>query len=338
MSIFEQVKKYAIDINSNNWKGKKWIYYHDGIVDLITRLPREYWRKTEILIVGDPTNYLRVINNRSPTEYELKLFTFFEPSEEFVRQPHDTMKEQLLKLPIGDIVNSRRISKEYKDIIDENSFWCQLLDRDYPKMKYNKDSCEATYKDIYLTLKSMTITDKQIDDAIKKYVRISIRDSVKEFIEDDLLRIPFKKANDKFILDFDLKEQFQYRIQDLIFDRVPKYTMKFKPIIFNNLISKPDYLNILKDILPKFMFIETVNVPGFQNSYITMYVKDYIRLYDFTHNFDNDLKTVLDKTILDKRLTPILTSQQMVKLIHEIVDYQGDDYKTYFASKYNLIP
>ena len=64
--------------------------------------------------------------------------------------PKELIREHLLMLQIEDIIRNRRISKEFKGIIDENSFWDALIKRDYPNLKYSKDRCKNTYIALYI--------------------------------------------------------------------------------------------------------------------------------------------------------------------------------------------
>ena len=59
----------------------------------------------------------------------------------------DLMIESLLKLPVKEILNKKLISKSYAKVIDLNSFWSLLLERDYGVTEHN--NCRKVYQKIY---------------------------------------------------------------------------------------------------------------------------------------------------------------------------------------------
>jgi hypothetical protein len=88
----------------------------------------------------------------------------------------DSIREELMDMTISEILDKRLVSKEWKQIIDENSFWCRLLDRDYPEYDHQKTDCLNSYKkisspvNIYIVLLQQTIfVYHSFEDALKFY-------------------------------------------------------------------------------------------------------------------------------------------------------------------------
>ena len=65
------------------------------------------------------------------------------------------------------------VSKEYKDIIDDDKFWCQLLKRDF-NLNFNKTTCKKLYTklaaqaNIFYNLDYLS-SMKSVDEKIKYY-------------------------------------------------------------------------------------------------------------------------------------------------------------------------
>ena len=343
--VLEKVIKYAQQIKDK--KSNKVIYVDKFLnVHLIDELPQGYYRKTDILIVDDPIKYMKEITRREPTANELKQFTLVgniidvEPVEEFKELPIDVMKEQLLRLPIGDIVKNRRISKEYKGIIDENNFWCDLIRRDYPNIKFNKDACENDYKEAYKLVRSLTVTNEKIESVIKKY-KLDMK-KLKKYIDDDLINIGFKREGDKYVYKLDINENFYRTVINLLsFHDIPNKDIfigdgKLHMFTTRSIVNRETYYKILKEILPVLIDSET-------SRYFYMSLRNYIMLYNIINNysFNKDFLTVANSAINEyitrRNPTPIFTAEQMLQLIYEIANYEGEEHhKRYFARKYNL--
>ena len=74
--------------------------------------------------------------------------------------PKEVIQVQLSYLSIKDILKCRLISKEFRDIIDDNNFWYTLIKRDHFVIKEQfRFDCKSFY--IVITLiKSMQKTIK----------------------------------------------------------------------------------------------------------------------------------------------------------------------------------
>jgi hypothetical protein len=58
----------------------------------------------------------------------------------------DEIREQMMNMTIREILERRLVSKEWRDIIDEDSFWCRLIKRDYNEDK--SDNCKMQYREM----------------------------------------------------------------------------------------------------------------------------------------------------------------------------------------------
>ena len=342
--VLEKVIKYAQQIKDK--KSNKVIYVDKFLnVHLIDELPEGYYRKTDILIVDDPIKYMKEITKREPTANELKQFTLVgsiidvEPVEEFKELPIDVMKEQLLRLPIGDIVKNRRISKEYKGIIDENNFWCDLIRRDYPNIKFNKDACENDYKEAYKLIRTLTVTNEKIESVIKKY-KLDMK-KLKKYIDDDLINIGFKREGDKYVYKLDINENFYEIIRDLIYQNIPDNyipmgNMKFHMFTTRSIIDRETYYKIFKEILPVLVDFDTSrNIDISLQRYIMLY--NIINNYSFNKDFISVANSRINEHVQRRNTKPVWSAEQMLQLIYEIANYKGEEnYKRYFIRKYNL--
>ena len=190
-TFYKQIISYAQDIRNGL---NKVIYVDKDLkIYLINRneLPQQYYIKSDILFVHDPKQYLRALNNKDPTKYELDQFklptvTILPTIEEkYIHKdlPEDTIREYLLKLPVKDIVRSRRTSREFKDIIDDNSFWCNLIERDYKGKNYDKTKCNEEYKELYLYEKIPFITVEDFNVVKNLSERYQLQVNIIDFIE-----------------------------------------------------------------------------------------------------------------------------------------------------------
>lgn len=78
--------------------------------------------------------------------------------------PTELIREQLSMLPVEDIVKFRRISKEWKTIID--SLWFVLIKRDFPYQYYVKDDYQEDYKRLYKYRNMPFIVIQSIKDTV----------------------------------------------------------------------------------------------------------------------------------------------------------------------------
>ena len=316
MSVFDQVKRYAKQVK----KFENWIYVNRDLnVYLIDKLPEKYYKKTDILIVDDPYKYLLEINKRKPTQKELDQFELVTRTEEVIYAdivPPELIREKLLKLPIQDIVKNRRISKEYKGIIDDNKFWCELYERDYPKEKYDKTKCNEEYKRKFLLPK---ITLNQIKDVSKKY-------NVDEIDIIDLLeRIHFRREANTWYFDpkslfkdiviFIIGEKYfieysEIQIINNTYNFYKKYFSPYKDNIerkyqFNrdrlkDFLSKNVYPAI-KDILP---YPFTIKLSSIFILQIEIKIKDYFDLY-------SKIYQTLDKDLIEASKNILINDMQL---------------------------
>lgn len=119
--MYDQIKKVlnkVISVKDN-------VYFID-----VNELSNQYYKK-----IDNPTEYLKVINKKE---------LIFKPKiTKLSILPEELYEEILLKLPINDILNMQRISKEWNKIIKNDSLWRRLYERDY-KEKI-KDNCYEKY-------------------------------------------------------------------------------------------------------------------------------------------------------------------------------------------------
>ena len=119
--MYDQIKKVlnkVISVKDN-------VYFID-----VNELSNQYYKK-----IDNPTEYLKVINKKE---------LIFKPKiTKLSILPEELYEEILLKLPINDILNMQRTSKEWQRIIKNDSLWRRLYERDY-KEKI-KDNCYEKY-------------------------------------------------------------------------------------------------------------------------------------------------------------------------------------------------
>lgn len=63
--------------------------------------------------------------------------------------PGELIIEQLLKLPIQDILRQCQISRKFRDICNDDYLWLQLLRRDYPTADPGRVMPPETYRQFY---------------------------------------------------------------------------------------------------------------------------------------------------------------------------------------------
>ena len=293
-TFYKQIISYAQDIR----KGLNKVIYVDKDLKiyLINRneLPQQYYIKGDILFVHDPKQYLRALNNKDPTKYELDQFklptvTILPTIEDYIHKdlPEDTIREYLLKLPVKDIVKSRRTSKEFKGIIDKNEFWCNLIERDYKGKNYDKTKCNEEYKELYKYEKMLFIRVEDFN-IIKD---LSERYQLKEYILDIIKSITIER---KGKLYFDLDRVLSYLVnknRDLL--TIYKNRSYCKVWLHTSFYDGPNVneymnmLNLIKNILPSIFEFDVIG-PGTSNL-LNINMKNFIKEYNNIYgSFDRD--------------------------------------------------
>lgn len=311
--VFNEVIDRAKFIREERLEGKNWIYVDKNLrVYLIEELPEEYWIKGDILIVDNPEQYLYEINKRKASDKELKDFLWISYDQPKIDEtiygdviPSELIREQLLKLPVGDILKNRRTSKEFKDVIDKNEFWCNVFERDYPDVEYDKNDCLNEYKNIY---KYAKISLEQIQDAAEKY-GVADQDIIK-YIE---MFNAFKRKGNIWYYD-------PYKHLSRIFGNIIQNKKRDKI----NLIDIPSYMGYLihnrkmwdnaqsyaRNVYKAISYIlpKEINISKDGGYYITYknYVDYYNKVYgnSFDKDFINELPIFLKEAQLVKRKTP----------------------------------
>jgi hypothetical protein len=59
-------------------------------------------------------------------------------------QSNDVTREEFMNMTVQEILQLRTVSKKWRNIIDEDSFWCRLIKRDYGVTQ--TDGCFDSYK------------------------------------------------------------------------------------------------------------------------------------------------------------------------------------------------
>ena len=233
-TVYDQVKKFAQQIKTE--KLKDTVIYVDNqlVVQLIdiNELPDKYFKKTDILYVSNPYLYLKGINKRDPTKTELDQFKLIEilptilPTIKESRYgeliPPELMREHLLSLPLKDILKMKTVSKEYKNIID--NLWCDLIKRDYPKVKYDKNNCYNEYRKIYGMDKYIVLDWVKIKDKITTILR---REGSTILIDSEAKR-DIEYLQYIFQLNVKKESDIWYVIPKKIFDQNMDYISKYK--------------------------------------------------------------------------------------------------------------
>ena len=186
--------------------------------------------------------------------------------------PPELIREHLLSLPVEDIVRNRRVSKEFKNIIDKNDFWRELIERDYSN-KYDKNECLNEYKKNYKWKKYWTISYEELE----KY---SIETNI--FIKTNLQWIGFNEDKLNKLLYFDLKRGI-YKLINFVRRKPKRY------VIFHHIYSLRNEAHQYIRMLIKGK-IKCIN-ESIYSTKIIIYVKDFIELYEMMYgkdSFDKD--------------------------------------------------
>ena len=321
--MFSQVVKYAKEIRDNKLENKKWIYVDDKLkVHLVSKLPEEYWIKGDILTVYDPETYLYEINKREPTDKELGDFLWI--SDLYGKRvgveygeivPKELIRTHLLTLPVEDIIRSRRTSKEFKDVIDDNYFWCEMMERDYKGQVYDKSKCLEEYQNKYKWKRSLYITQEQLRECANK-VNHNIS-SIESVIKD----IGLKKdvANNFWYLDPKMGSIRLTLFKDIQSKNPQNY------IVLEETSENVDIYQCLKPLMKNIIHIEII-----YDKYIKVYIRyiDYIKLYEKVYgkdSFDRDFIT---------DATEFLTKERHARIFN-IHIFERDFPNKYSADKYN---
>jgi hypothetical protein len=150
---------------------------------------------------------------------------YFNIDSKYKEVSHDSIREQLMDMTIKEILNKRLVSREWKEIIDSDSFWCRLLDRDYNDFDHKHEKCQESYKYIY--------NPKFIYGMSKNH---NISDAVLKYFEEKVKKLDWKYWHD--ISEHQvLSETF-----------IEKYHKKFPwKIIFENQVLSEEFIEkILK--------------------------------------------------------------------------------------------
>ena len=83
--------------------------------------------------------------------------------------PEELLQEIVMKMPLKDVLEKRKLSKEWRDAIDK--LWCRLLDRDF-KIK-TKDNCYNNYKKNFILSRYLTIDDTKIQERLNRFKKLN---------------------------------------------------------------------------------------------------------------------------------------------------------------------
>jgi hypothetical protein len=124
----------------------------------------------------------------------------------------DEIREQLMNMTINEINEKRLVSKRWRDIVDDDSFWCRLLQRDhiiYPA-QHKYTNCQHKYKERTRMIKYVR---ENMEDIVTNILK-NLGDPL-EFLEqhnlmyDYLLMSEFVDAIES--VSFELNENFYNR-------------------------------------------------------------------------------------------------------------------------------
>ena len=330
--MFSQVKKYAQQIKGGV---NKVIYVKDNNVYLIDKkdLPKSYYQKTDILFVDNPEQYLLEINKRKPTPQELKQFILIDlPIDETIYGeiiPPELIREQLLKLPIQDIIRNRRTSKEFKNVIDKNEFWCNLIERDYKGEEYDKTKCHEEYIDMYRRKNMLFVTLEKLKEISEKY-NLNINIFVL-LLENHYFK---RKRNVWYFYPKDILKS------DIFFDNIEKLSKDMDyslPIAdLNNYVqiletnypvglpSFDYYLyKKIRDILPSGIIIPNIDMFRNPERKLVIGYNEFIEAYEASYgkgSFDKDFIKVMTEILETKNSKYNETSQQLLLKYHNFAD------------------
>lgn len=237
--------------------------------------------------------------------------------------PPELIRIQLLFLESEDIVRFRRVSKEWRNIIDKNEIWFILINRDFPYQPHVKNHYHDDYKRLYKY----------------KYMPFILIQDIKDTVfntDDDVLR--------------DLRDSIQH-------DVMPKLRYSVRSRIIRNLGNiNPDVSQFLFNTLKNMGFQRFRNImyydpkrifktPSLILNFISKKVDRktiFIQGCREWHYHLNDHALEIQKTLLLKVIPKILNyrkqifclSYRNIKLIYEKV-YGEDSFDKKFLKEAN---
>jgi hypothetical protein len=146
-------------------------------------------------IVGPIPMLQKYIND---PKYRLNIDEKFAIKLNLKKLSFDEIREQLMDIPVHEILKMRLVSKKWKDVIDEDLFWCRLLKRDHNvsedkncfnnyKMRSNKyyKVGEIASKLGGENIEDIIIILEDIDESMYNNIMLYIRDVINTFIDEN---------------------------------------------------------------------------------------------------------------------------------------------------------
>jgi hypothetical protein len=100
----------------------------------------------------------------------------------------DEMREQMMNMTINEILDRRLVSREWRDIIDEDSFWCRLIKRDYDEDVTT--NCKIQYRKMtnkyYNVARRFSEIKGEFEKTLKKCKMPLIKKSVDNSVDDNI--------------------------------------------------------------------------------------------------------------------------------------------------------
>lgn len=240
--------------------------------------------------------------------------------------PPELIREHLLSLPIEDIIRYRRISKEWKDIID--NLWYDLVKRDFNVLPHDKINCKEEYKYRYIHRNVTNINVKDIiaiaDNKTKMFVDhdynytdlgITLNELVHD-VKETLINLGFNKHKyDENILYFHTKRLMKNAF-DNIKDSLPQnkfylgnieaYLLKLGKIK----VSSPKFSKYMDDIeyVIKGITLTRIRLTIDRNK---LYISNstYYQCYESSYgkgSFDKDFTEFVNKEYRQKNSRKLL--------------------------------
>ena len=240
--------------------------------------------------------------------------------------PPELIREHLLSLPIEDIMRCKRISKEWKNIID--NIWYELIKRDFNVLPHDKINCKDEYKYRYIHRNVTSINVKDIiaiaDNKTKMFVDheynytdlgITLNELVHD-VKETLISLGFNKHKyDENILYFHTK-----RLMKNAFDNIKGMDPKNK-IYLGNIesyllkksvirISSPNFSKYMDDIkyVIKVITLFKIKLDIYENK-LYIYNYSYYGYYEMPYgkgSFDKDFTAFVNKEYRQKNSRKLL--------------------------------
>ena len=246
--------------------------------------------------------------------------------------PIEIKQEILMGMTLEEILDRRKLSKEWKEAVD--NLWCRLLKRDYD-IKTN-EKCYNKYKRKYDAIRKLSIPFKKIEDVAKIYgIPFDYLCSLLELLGFK----PRDIEKGSFFYGLDIEKDLFPIFYNWLSDVGPlleSYMSLGMPV--NNIAEKganehlkklfPKHdivkmtINAFKDIFPKVLPIinyKDINKNMYTDYYyVTTSYKDYIDLYNTLNNntFDIDFRNAFRKRKKDHPLT----EDKALELIHKLAN------------------